>query len=155
MKFDRSKTAAIETLRPVLDTALDAVVVMTREGIVAAWNEGAERTFGWTGSETVGRLMADFIIPEQHREAHCRGLARYNETAEERVLGRRIEITALDKTGREFPVELSSPSPAFDEALFLDPARHQRGGAREARLRGQSNEPNSFNVTRIAAKPRR
>ena len=154
MKFDRSKTVAIETLRPVLDTALDAVVVMTREGIVAAWNEGAERTFGWTGSETVGRLMADFIIPEQHREAHSRGLARYNETAEERVLGRRIEITALDKAGREFPVELSITLAGHsDEALFLGFLRDisERREA-EVRLRRQANETGLlFNVTRIAA----
>ena len=138
----------------MLDTALDAVVVMTREGFVAGWNEGAERTFGWTGSEAVGRLMADLIIPEQHREAHCRGLARYNETAEERVLGRRIEITALDKTGREFPIELSITLAGHpDEALFLGFLRDisERREA-EAQLRRQATETELlFNVTRIAA----
>jgi PAS domain S-box-containing protein len=152
--FDRLKTAAIETLRPVLDTALDAVVVMTREGIVAGWNERAERTFGWTGSEAIGRLMADLVIPEQHREAHSRGLARYNETAQERVLGRRIEITALDKSGREFPVELSITLAGHpDEALFLGFLRDisDRREA-EARLRRQATETELlFNVTRIAA----
>jgi PAS domain S-box-containing protein len=152
--FDRSKAAAIETLRPVMDTALDAVVVMTREGVVAGWNEVAERTFGWTGAEAVGRLMADLIIPEQHREAHCRGLARYNETAEERVLGRRIEITALDRSGREFPVELSiTLAGPPDEPLFLGFLRDisERREA-EARLRRQATETEMlFNVTRIAA----
>lgn len=138
----------------MLDTALDAVVVMTREGIVAGWNEGAERTFGWTGGEAVGRLMADLIIPEQYREAHCNGLARYNETAEERVLGRRIEITALDKSGREFPVELSITLAGHpDESLFLGFLRDisDRREA-EARLRRQAMETELlFNVTRIAA----
>jgi PAS domain S-box-containing protein len=152
--FDRSKTAAIETLRPVLDTALDAVVVMTGEGIVAGWNEKAERTFGWTGSEAIGRLMADLVIPEQHREAHSRGLERYNETAEQRVLGRRIEITALDKSGREFPVELSiTLAGRGDGALFIGFLRDisERREA-EARLRRQATETELlFNVTRIAA----
>ena len=138
----------------MLDTALDAVVVMTREGIVAGWNERAELTFGWTGGEAVGRLMSDLIIPEQHREAHCRGLARYNATAEERVLGRRIEITALDKSGREFPVELSITVAGHPgEALFLGFLRDisERREA-EARLRRQATETEMlFNVTRIAA----
>lgn len=154
MHVNKSKTAAIEALGPVLDTALDAVVVMTRDGMIAGWNEVAEQTFGWTGSEAVGRLMADLIIPEQFREAHCRGLERYNATAEERVLNRRIEISAVDKQGREFPVELSITIAGHpDEALFLGFLRDisQRREA-EARLKRQATETELlFNVTRMAA----
>ncbi|HEX8262390.1 MAG TPA: HWE histidine kinase domain-containing protein [Allosphingosinicella sp.] len=138
----------------MLDTALDAVVVMTREGMVAGWNGVAEQTFGWTGAEAVGRLMADLIIPEQFREAHCRGLERYNATAEERVLNRRIEISAVDKQGREFPVELSITIAGHpDESLFLGFLRDisQRREA-EARLKRQARETELlFNVTRMAA----
>jgi PAS domain S-box-containing protein len=151
---NKSKTAAIEALGPVLDTALDAVVVMTREGMVAGWNEVAERTFGWTGEEAVGKLMADLIIPEQYREAHCRGLERYNSTAEERVLNRRIEISAIDRGGREFPVELSITMAGHpDEALFLGFLRDisERREA-EARLQRQASETELlFKVTRMAA----
>ena len=154
MHINKSKTAAIEALGPVLDTALDAVIVMTREGLVAGWNEVAEQTFGWTGAEAVGRLMADLIIPEQYREAHCRGLERYNATAEARVLNRRIEISAVDKDGREFPVELSITVAGHpDEALFLGFLRDisQRREA-EARLTRQATETELlFNVTRMAA----
>ncbi|HEX8574481.1 MAG TPA: HWE histidine kinase domain-containing protein [Allosphingosinicella sp.] len=138
----------------MLDTALDAVVVMTREGMVAGWNDVATQTFGWTGEEAVGRLMADLIIPEQYREAHCRGLERFNETAEERVLNRRIEISAVDKDGREFPVELSITLAGHsDEALFLGFLRDisERREA-EARLRRQASETELlFKVTRMAA----
>ena len=154
MHINKSKTAAIEALGPVLDTALDAVIVMTREGLVAGWNEVAEQTFGWSGEEAVGRLMADLIIPEQYREAHCRGLERYNATAEARVLNRRIEISAVDKDGREFPVELSITIAGHpDEALFLGFLRDisQRREA-EARLKRQATETELlFNVTRMAA----
>jgi PAS domain S-box-containing protein len=150
----KSKTGAIEALGPVLDTALDAVVVMTRDGMVAGWNEVAEQTFGWTGEEAVGRLMADLIIPEQYREAHCRGLERYNATAEERVLNRRIEISAIDKSGREFPIELSITIAGHpDESLFLGFLREisERRGAEE-RLKRQAREAELlFNVTRMAA----
>jgi PAS domain S-box-containing protein len=148
------KTAAIEALGPVLDTALDAVVVMTREGIVAGWNAAAEKTFGWTDAEAVGRLMADLIIPEQYREAHCSGLERYNRTAEERVLNRRIEISAVDKTGREFPVELSITRAGHeDESLFLGFLRDisERREAEE-RLQRQARETQLlFDVTQMAS----
>jgi PAS domain S-box-containing protein len=97
----------LNALRPVLETALDAVVIMHPDGTVAAWNPTAEKTFGWGEAEALGRIMADLIVPSQHREAHRRGLERYLSTGEERVLNRRIEITAINKAGREFPIELS------------------------------------------------
>jgi signal transduction histidine kinase/ActR/RegA family two-component response regulator len=53
------------------------------------------------------RRLADLIIPQRHRASHDAGLAHYLESGEARVLNRRIEITALDRNGREFPVELS------------------------------------------------
>ena len=93
--------------RLVLETALDAVVVMDREGKVVDWNDNATAMFGWAADEVQGCLMADFIIPPQYREAHARGLHRYMETGEAKVLGRRIEISGLRRSGEEFPVELS------------------------------------------------
>jgi PAS domain S-box-containing protein len=154
MHVEQGESAPIEALRPVLDTALDAVVVMTRDGMVAGWNGSAERIFGWTGAEAVGRPMADLIIPEQHREAHCRGLERFNATGEQRVLGRRIEISALGKDGREFPIELSITLAGHpDDPLFLGFLRDisERRDS-EARLTRQARETQLlFEVTRVAA----
>ena len=96
-----------EELRPILETALDAVVVMKSDGVVADWNERAVGVFGWSRDEAVGRIMADLIIPERYREAHRKGLRRYLETGKGEVVGRRIELSGLRKNGEEFPVELS------------------------------------------------
>ena len=93
--------------RLVLETALDAVVVMDRQGKVVDWNDNATTVFGWTNQEVLGRSMADLIIPAQFREGHAQGLLRYLETGEAKVLGRRFEISALRQSGEEFPVELS------------------------------------------------
>jgi two-component system sensor histidine kinase UhpB len=57
-------------LRLILETALDAVVIMKSDGIVADWNDRAVNVFGWSREEAVGRIMADLIIPERYREAH-------------------------------------------------------------------------------------
>jgi len=138
----------------VLETALDAVVFMHSDGVVAAWNAAAERTFGWSSEEAVGRLMADLIVPVQHREAHCRGLARFNRTGEERVLGRRIEISALHKEGREFPVELSITTAGPDaDRLFIGFLRDISARRDvEERIKRQAREAEIlFEVTRMAA----
>ncbi|HEX8525869.1 sensor histidine kinase [Allosphingosinicella sp.] len=153
MSIHETPAAGLETLSPVLETALDAVVVMRSDGTVAAWNSVAERTFGWTAGEAMGRLMADLIIPRQHRDAHCAGLARYNETREERVLNRRIEITALRKDGAEIPVELSiTTALSVRETVFVGFLR-DISGRREAeeRLSRQARETQLlFEITSMA-----
>jgi PAS domain S-box-containing protein len=66
-----------------------------------------------------GQDIAETIIPERFREAHHRGLRRYLETGEARVLGKRIEVAALRANGEEFPVELAVVRvPNSDPPLF-------------------------------------
>lgn len=91
--------------RGVLDTALDAYVRMDQEGRITEWNVMAENTFGWPRGEAIGRSVADTIIPPVQREAHYKGLARFLATGEARILNRRIELQALHRSGREFPIE--------------------------------------------------
>ena len=105
--INRADFAVHPTLGPVLETVLDAVVVMTVDGEVCGWNKVAEQVFGWPYIETKGRMLADLIIPEIHRAAHAEGLRRLAEGGAARVLNRRIEITALCRDQREIPVELS------------------------------------------------
>ncbi len=94
-------------LKALLDSALDACVTMDEAGRITSWSGAAEAVFGWPASEAIGRSLAATIIPLQHREAHARGLARFLETGEGPILRQRIEITALHRDGREFPVELT------------------------------------------------
>lgn len=96
-----------DALRLVLETALDAVVVMGDDGIVAGWNVRAVHMFGWTREEAIGRAMADLIIPERYHAAHRNGLQRYLKSGQARVLGQRIEVSGMRKNGEEFPLELS------------------------------------------------
>ena len=104
---ERDEYPRRDELRPIMETALDAVIVMKSDGVVADWNDRAVGVFGWSRDEAVGRIMADLIIPERHREAHRKGLRRYMESGKGEVIGRRIEVSGLRKNGEEFPVELS------------------------------------------------
>jgi two-component system cell cycle sensor histidine kinase/response regulator CckA len=94
-------------MKSVLDAAPDAVIGMNAQGLVVSWNPRAEAIFGWSGSEAVGRRLAELIIPPRHGETHAEGLARFLATGEGPVIGRRIELGALRRDGSEFPVELT------------------------------------------------
>ena len=48
---------------------------MDTSGVVRGWNDRAERKFGFTAAEAVGRRMSELIIPERYRDAHEAGLA--------------------------------------------------------------------------------
>lgn len=90
-----------------IETAMDAVVKMSSEGTIIGWNSQAEKIFGWSRKEAIGRLMHETIMPPQYREAHLQGLRRFLSTGEGPVLNTRVEILALHRKGHEFPVELT------------------------------------------------
>jgi PAS domain S-box-containing protein len=93
--------------RRIIETALDAFVQMNDEGIIVDWNSQAERVFGWSRAEAVGRALGELIVPEQHRARHREGLANFLRTGYGPVLGTRFEIDAQRRDGREIKVELS------------------------------------------------
>jgi PAS domain S-box-containing protein len=101
------RLATAAHLRAILDAALDGVVGMDATGRITFWNPRAEQIFGWTRDEALGTVMADVIIPARYREPHARGLERFLRTGQAALLGRRVELTALHRSGREFPVELA------------------------------------------------
>ena len=101
--------------RLIVDTAHDAFIGIDSEGKVVAWNAQAEGTFGWASAEVVGRSLADTIIPPAFRDAHNAGMRRFHETGEAPVVNQRLELTALHRSGREFPIELTITSPITAE----------------------------------------
>ena len=142
------------SLAPILDTVLDAVVVMSTDGEICGWNGVAERVFGWSSHEANGRLLADLIVPEEHRAAHAKGLRRMARGAKPRVLNRRIEITALCRDGSEIPIELSiTTASTGKDTVFVGFIRDiaERREA-EARLARQTLETRlMFEIANMAA----
>lgn len=95
----------------IVDTAHDAFIGIDREGRIVEWNAQAVATFGWTRAEALGRCLTDTIIPLEFRSAHMEGLRRFHATGEAPILNRRLELRAMHRSGREFPVELTVTSP--------------------------------------------
>ena len=106
--------------KTIIDTAHDAFVGIDSAGRIVEWNTQACATFGWTRAEALGRALADTIIPPAFRAGHAEGLRHFHATGEGPILNRRLELTALHRSGREFPVELTVTSPirAGKDLLF-------------------------------------
>ena len=98
---------ACEQKNAIVQTALDAVIGMGADGRITGWNSQAEQMFGYSAEEALGRSLAEMIIPEGLRAQHEAGFRRYQETGTSDLLNRRIEITAVRRDGKEFPVEVS------------------------------------------------
>ncbi len=90
----------------IFESALDALITIDQEGKVVEWNPAAERIFGYTPQQAIGREMADLIIPSQSREAHRAGMEEFRGTGEGSVLRKLVELTALRADGTEFPAEI-------------------------------------------------
>jgi PAS domain S-box-containing protein len=105
--------------RAILETALDAIIVMDNSGIVQEWNPAAERMFGYSRGQAIGNNLADLIIPPYLRERFARGLAQHFVEGGGAMLNRRIETVAVRADGSEFSVEAAITEAKSDgETMF-------------------------------------
>ena len=103
----------------VLDSAVDAIVAMDAAGDVIEFNRAAERLFGYSRSEALGRPLADLIIPDPLRAQHWSALGNLLATGRSTMLDRRVEVPAMRKGGETFPAELTvTRIDLGDEAAF-------------------------------------
>lgn len=96
-----------ERLRRILATANESFISMDADGRITEWNQCAESTFGWLRHETLGRPLAEVLIPPRYREAHLRGVERFRATGHGKVVGTTVELSALHREGHEIPIELA------------------------------------------------
>ncbi len=96
-----------EQSRRIIDSASDPFVSIDPAGCVVEWNRKAEEVFGWPRDEVLGRSLADTLVPADLRDSHREGLRRLIDGEPPRLLGKRIEVRALHRSGAELPVELA------------------------------------------------
>ena len=92
--------------REVLERARDAVIVADRDGLVRFWNEGAERIFGHSREEALGRSL-DIIIPERLRERHGEGYRKVMGTGVTRYGDEVLAVPALRRDGGRISIEFT------------------------------------------------
>ena len=116
-------SGASERLSAYLEAAIDCVIVADASGQIVEFNPAAERTFGYSRKEALGRTMAELIVPPSLRERHTAAFARFVKTREGSMLGRRVELTGMRADGSEFPVELTLSQVAAEPVLIYGALR--------------------------------
>ena len=133
-----------QRMQAIIESSHEAFIELNQAGLVTDWNAEAERTFGWTRAEAMGQALTALVIPAAMGEAHARGIATFLKTGQGPVLGKRIELPAVHRNGREFVVELTISAIQDDNGYrftaFLHDISERKAGeakllAEEERLR--------------------
>jgi PAS domain S-box-containing protein len=98
---------AYDTTLSIIETALDGLIVMDGQGNIEHFSPAAQQIFGVSGSNALGRSLADVVIPPEMREQHNSAIVRYLATGAATVLGRRVEVEGVRADGSRVPLELS------------------------------------------------
>ncbi len=93
-------------LQSILDTIPDAMVVIDEHGVIGSFSTAAERLFGWTPEEVIGRNVR-MLMPQPYQDAHDGYLERYARTGERRIIGVGRVVVGERKDGSTFPMELA------------------------------------------------
>ena len=94
-------------LHAVMASVQDAIILSDQDGRVSYWNDAAERIFGYSEQEALGRPMEELIIPKRLQAGHKKGWSRFAQMGPGRLQGQVLEMPARRKEGTEIPVELT------------------------------------------------
>jgi PAS domain S-box-containing protein len=103
---ERARRAAESQLRMLLETAPDAIITASADGVILLANRRAEDLFGYEKSGLVGAPFT-LLFPERFRATYEAGFRRQVETVGQNLVGRTVEVLGLRQDGAEFPLELS------------------------------------------------
>jgi PAS domain S-box-containing protein len=139
----RALSQSESRLRLILESAPDAFTATDRDGVVIAWNAAAERLFGWSASEALGRPLRGLVVPPEGRPEHDERRDRML-AAPDPVALERHEIELERRDGTRFPAEKTISKMIVGEETILSifvrdiGERRRREEQREALLREQA-----------------
>ncbi len=99
-------------------TSFDAIITIDSNGIVLSYNPAAERLFGYSTEEVVGKNVK-LLMPPHFRDEHDAYLQRYLRTGERRIIGIGRVVAGEKKDGSTFPIELSVGETEIDGAKIF------------------------------------
>src|ERR1017187_5502549 len=130
-----------QELAAVREAALDAIINIDHQGIIAEFNPAAENKFGYRRADAIGRSISELIIPQRLSIGADGGVPQYLTMRDGSALGKRIELVAIRADGTEFLAELTAiaiqgtTSPLF--TVYVRNITEQKGAERALRAAEQ------------------
>jgi PAS domain S-box-containing protein len=129
-------------LHSIVSVAQDAIVMIDEQGCISLWSQSAERVFGYSNAEVMGCHLHSILAPARFQQAHARGFADFLRSGKGAALGKSVELSAIHKDGREFPIDLSLG------AIQLRGAWHAVGVVRDITERKRAEERSKLDEAR-------
>ncbi len=107
---EEGKKRQQEHLRRVIDSTQEVVVALDDQGNLSHWNPAAERVFGHSAEEMIGRDFLFLLADQDSAKAYKRGFRQFRKTEPAARAGKTLELRAARKDGKEFPIEISLSS---------------------------------------------
>lgn len=95
-----------EVLEAVLETAVNAIIIIDENGMIHSFNTSAENMFGYKASEVVGKKV-NILMPKRFAKKHDSYIKRYLKTKVPHIIGIGRELEAIKKDGTLFPAQLA------------------------------------------------
>lgn len=131
----RQHEAEAREWRAVVEEVPVALVTIDAEGRIKEWNRQAESVFGWKREVVLGESFVETIIPSDPPEIRRERMRRLGELQVSQVLSQNLGLTARDKAGREFPIELTISARRNGESAHFNAFIHdisQRKGSEKS-----------------------
>lgn len=106
-----------QKMRDLLDSAPDSMIIADERGIITMVNRQTEHLFGYQREELIGQPI-EVLIPTRYRHGHPAKFQQFMHDPQPRMLNRGIELYAINKNGKEFPVEISLSPVASETGLM-------------------------------------
>ncbi|NGN42678.1 PAS domain S-box protein [Mesorhizobium sp. CGMCC 1.15528] len=128
-------------LRSILDTVLDATVVIEKDGTIVSFNAAAVRQFGYAEAEVSGQNVR-LLMPEPYRHEHDGYIHRYLATGERRIIGVDRVVVGRRKDGSTFPMklavgEMKSGDKTYFTGFIRDLTEREESAARLQEIQGE------------------
>ncbi len=128
-------------LKSIVQTAVDGIITIDERGLIDTFNSAAERLFGYSAEEVVGKNV-NMLMPSPYHEQHNGFLAQYLATGEKKIIGLGREVVGRRKDGSTFPMHLSVGEMLLGDKRFFTGILHDISNRKQAEERALQSEAN-------------
>ena len=102
-----------EKFMSISDSVHEAILIMDNQGNISYWNNAAEKIFGYSAQEALGKKLHTFLVPQRYQAAYRKGFCKFKMTGQGPAIRKTLEFEATRKDGTEIPIELSISAKKF------------------------------------------